>query len=564
MRATRMKDMRYKTIVTTLLLGFGLLLGAQVQNEALVLLTDRGHYISGETIEYRAFYRKPEGNRSALWSRVLYVELILPNGTSLVQGKMMIDSAGAEGTLAIPEGLSSGTYYLKGYTRWMQNCGPEGYVYTSLMIYDPYNDQVLPVDSAGWEAKSPGQLLYQADEQTPDLLECYLEQDHFQTRQEVLAKLTWTFPYTPVDLTVSVARAGLHGDQSYLSPGCFGDIFTGTDILPETQGISMTGQAIRLSNGSPAPYATIYVSVLGGEKDFFCNYSDSAGRFYFSFPEYHGNRDLFVSTYHSDFDDLELLIDRDFSQDELNLPSEPVQLADSMLSLITEMSVNTQVSQQYFPRRVPEAKVDTCEELLFYGSPFSTIYFDDFIKLPNLTEYFIELIPQVAVRKTHGVRRLVLLGEHPDLSIYPPLLMIDGVAIFDVEAVLAVSPRLIERVEIVNAPYIRGNVTFGGIISLISKNNDLGYIDLPSSGLLVEYQMFDLQGVETDGSGVKDARLPDVRNTLYWNPSLVLDPGKSQEFSFRTSDLKGAYEILIRGTDGSGKYLEKKVPFTVE
>ncbi len=81
--------------------------------------------------------------------------------------------------------------------------------------------------------------------------------------------------------------------------------------------------------------------------------------------------------------------------------------------------------------------------------------------------------------------------------------MIDGVAIFDVEAVLAVSPRLIDRVEIVNAPYIRGNVTFGGIISLISRNNDLGYIDLPSSGLLVNYRMLDLPGVDSNMEGVE-------------------------------------------------------------
>ncbi len=43
-----------------MLLGFGLLLGAQNRQESLLLLTDRGHYISGETIHYRAFYRKPD------------------------------------------------------------------------------------------------------------------------------------------------------------------------------------------------------------------------------------------------------------------------------------------------------------------------------------------------------------------------------------------------------------------------------------------------------------------------------------------------------------------------
>jgi hypothetical protein len=142
--------------------------------------------------------------------------------------------------------------------------------------------------------------------------------------------------------------------------------------------------------------------------------------------------------------------------------------------------------------------------------------------------------------------------------------MIDGVAIFDVEAVLTVSPRLIDRVEIINAPYIRGNVTFGGIISLISRNNDLGYIDLPSSGLLVDYQMLDPWVADSINSVDTDSRLPDVRNTLYWNPGMDLQPEIKQTVSFFASDAIGDYELLIRGIDSKGKYFSKTVPFRVE
>jgi len=548
---------------TSLLLGLGLLLGAQVQQEGLVLLTDRGHYISGETINYRAFYQKPAESSDAAWSRVLYVELILPNGTPLVQSKVLLDTS-TSGSLLIPEGLSSGSYYLKAYTRWMRNCGPENFVYTSLRIYDPFNEQVLPVDTLGWEPRPVETMLSQPEMHGSDMLECLLAKDRYGTREEVVADLNWNFSYAPANLTISVARSGLQGDQSYFRPGCSVDKQGASEILPETQGLSLTGQAISYTDRTPAPYATIYVSVLGGDRDFFCNYSDSAGRFYFSFPGYAGKRDLFVSTYHSEINELELLIDRDFSQDALQLPSYPVHLSDTLTELITEMSVNAQVSQQYYPKQIAIPETEIPEELLFYGRPTSITKFDDFINLPTLEEYFIEVVPQVAVRRSGGVRRLLLLGEHPDLSIYPPLLMIDGVAIFDIEAVLAVSPRLIDRVEIVNAPYIRGNVSFGGIISLISKNNDLGYIDLPSSGLLVNYRMLDLSASDTIQYGIQDSRLPDVRNTLYWNPGLELNSTGGQRISFRTADLKGEYEVLIRGIDSTGKYVEKRVGFRVE
>jgi hypothetical protein len=228
------------------------------------------------------------------------------------------------------------------------------------------------------------------------------------------------------------------------------------------------------------------------------------------------------------------------------------------------MSVNAQVSQQYYPPAPPEVERDSAATLLFYGSPMSTIDLDDFIKLPRLEEYFVEVVPQVSVRKNRGVSHFVVLGPHPDLAIYPPLVMIDGVAIFDIEAVLAVSPRLIDRIEIVNAPYIRGNVTFGGIISLISKNNDLGYIDLPSSGLLVNYQMLDQTQDHSLTAALADDRFPDVRNSLYWNPQLILNPDESGVVRFQTSDLMGDYEILIRGSDSNGRLVEKSIPFRVE
>ncbi len=556
--------MRNRILGTILLLGFAISLLAQARQENLLLLTDRAYYMSGETIRYRAFYQKPTESGDADWSRVLYVELIMPNGTPLKQGKVSLDSATAVGTIFIPGGLASGTYYLKAYTRWMRNCGAEAMSYTSLRIYDSFNEAALPVDSTGWETVPAAKLLKRTLVNPDELLNCKMKRSIFHTREEVVVELDWKEGEVPLDVTVSITRTGLHGNQEYFGKACQSQEGSNPLFLPETRGLSLTGQVVGSSNGVPAPYATIYITMLGAEQDFFCNYSDSTGRFYFSFPGYSGSRDLFVSTYHPEFPGLELLIDRDFSQDVPQLPSYMVPFNDSLSAAITEMSVNAQINQQYYPPKLAIAEQDTAGEFLFYGLPMASIDFNDFIKLPRLEEYFVEVIPQVAVRKSHGIRRLVILGEHPDLEIYPPLLMIDGVAIFDLEAVLAVSPRLIERVEIVNAPYIRGNVTFGGIISLISKNNDLGFIDLPSSGLLVNYQMLDRANDTSIPSRVKNPRLPDVRNTLYWNPGVKLAPHGRRNLSFYTSDITGAYEILIRGSDSTGKYLELRVPFKVE
>jgi hypothetical protein len=532
--------------------------------ENFLLVTDRSHYISGETIHFKAFRHGPSMKIPTDWSTVLYIELITSNGASLIRSKISLETWGGFGSVTIPTSISSGTYYLKAYTRWMRNCGPEAYCYTSVLVFDPFNEKVFPVDTTGQFTIDTDEGNSRPEPAQVEFLDLSVNRTSYHARERVDVDLNWNHSVTSAQICISVAKPEVQSNQVNFQSGCSLTGNSESIYIPEIQGVSLSGQSIARAGSLPVPYATIYVSILGEDRNFFCNYSDSAGRFYFSFPAYAGEKDLFVSTYHSEHDDLELLIDRDFSNEALHLPSYPVLLNDSMLKIVTELSVNAQVAQQYYPpQHAPKDEIIP-DNRLFYGQPSASISFDDFIKLPRLEEYFIEVIPHVSVRRSRGVRSLQVLGDHPDLEIYQPLVMIDGVAIFDVEAVLAVSPRLIDRIEIIDAPYIRGNVTFGGIVSIISRNGDLGYIDLPSSGLLVNYQMLDYPIPDQGIVQPIDRRLPDVRNTLFWNPHVELTPGTNSQISFQTSDVKGNYQVLIRGYDSSGVYFEKSIPFAVD
>jgi hypothetical protein len=61
------------------------------------------------------------------------------------------------------------------------------------------------------------------------------------------------------------------------------------------------------------------------------------------------------------------------------------------------------------------------------------------------------------------------------------------------------------------------------------------------------------------------ARIPDRRNTLYWNPGIKLKQGQEQQFSFYTADMKGEYEILVQGLSTAGeRIILRKSCFVVE
>jgi hypothetical protein len=94
-------------------------------------------------------------------------------------------------------------------------------------------------------------------------------------------------------------------------------------------------------------------------------------------------------------------------------------------------------------------------------------------------------------------------------------------------------------------------MTYGGIISIISKEANFGGIDLPSSGYFINYNF--LNDTSTMMKPVENPNnIPDTRNVLYWNPDLLADDQGKLDFSFRTSNLPGKYTIILReaGSDG--------------
>lgn len=56
----------------------------------------------------------------------------------------------------------------------------------------------------------------------------------------------------------------------------------------------------------------------------------------------------------------------------------------------------------------------------------------------------------------------------------------------------------------------------------------------------------------------------DYRRTLYWNPSYVIEKGKSAIITFYTSDVKGTFHIVAEGLDNAGNPLQAECTFQVE
>lgn len=168
----------------------------------------------------------------------------------------------------------------------------------------------------------------------------------------------------------------------------------------------------------------------------------------------------------------------------------------------------------------------------------------------------------VKVRKKQGKKYFKVTGTQPEMSFYDPLILVDLVAVDDPAKMLTVSPRNISRIEVINEPYIKGNITYGGIVSIISRQRDFAGIDLPESGVFIHFSFLADKSKPNENIPVSQ-NMPDTRNTLYWKPNQVFNKEKHTRFSFSTPDTPGRYQIIILGVSRNGYLFKQKTGFKV-
>jgi len=196
----------------------------------------------------------------------------------------------------------------------------------------------------------------------------------------------------------------------------------------------------------------------------------------------------------------------------------------------------------------------------FYGKPDIQVIMKDFIKLSSMEEVFFELIPHTSLKNINSVYDISfvdLLGEK--LYDKAPVLMIDGVIVKNPSVIANLDPELVEKIDVVREKYIVYDYLFHGLLNLITKTGDFSCTPLPDYAIRLKYRVLDpvKAFISPDYSTVemKNSRIPDYRNTLFWNPSVKPSKDGIVKVDFWTSDISSDYEINITGITTNGKTL---------
>ena len=94
--------------------------------EKAYLHFDNTGYFMGETIWFKAYITKAVSGERTDLSKVLYVELVNPDGEVLKTQKLYINNGEAQGSFLLEDCYMTGFYEIRAYTRYMLNWGSTG------------------------------------------------------------------------------------------------------------------------------------------------------------------------------------------------------------------------------------------------------------------------------------------------------------------------------------------------------------------------------------------------------------------------------------------------------
>lgn len=547
--------LKTEIVLVLLLTGIFILKGQEGKpfpaGERVELFTDRTLYITGETILFSAYLQSENGANQTELSRVIYCELITPDGNKITGKKCLLTESITSGNLDIPDDISTGIYYLRAYTKFMRNFGPLYYHYTRLKIINPRRSEVLDVNENNYLSENPSDE--ELKENTGGLFLISSDKSQYTSADTVHISIKGTgmiqSSFKEISLAI-VPEYSVIQDKVILP--VTGQLGKSGFYYPETRGLSITGNLTDSTTGKSLFHTRVNLSILGKGRDFMAMRTDSAGRFFFSLPDYTGYRDLFLCSEKLITATSKILVDNDFCSIPVHIPTNNFALTQKEREAAYKMAVNVQLGSYFKIEKISDTLNKQLEYQAFYGKPNEILYIDKYIQLPTLEDYLNELPTLVKVRKRQGEKYFRVLGNQTGLIDFDPLVLVDLVTIDDPSLVLAIPPSSISRVEIVNLLYLKGDQTYGGIINIISKNGDFAGIKLPSSGIFINYEF--LSNTSNYPGIYKDLpHIPDTRNTLFWEPQLRFNKDNTAEVSYKAPSTPGRYLIILNAINSKGK-----------
>jgi hypothetical protein len=335
-------------------------------------------------------------------------------------------------------------------------------------------------------------------------------------------------------------------------------------FLPEREGLIVTGKILPSGTSSADATVPVYLSVPGNNFKFSLTNSSTSGALRFNVEKFYGRHEIIGmvdSTYR-------MFIDNPFSDKFSYNTIAPINLKPALKNEILTRSIGAQADNIYQPDKKDNFILPvTYDTTRFFGYPSKTYYLDDYTRFHSMEEVMREYVKEVHVRNRQNTFHYEVYNELEKLYFNEdPLVLIDGLPVFDINRIMEIDPLKIKKIDITTTRVFLGKKEYDGIVSYSTYNGDLEGYELTRGALVLEYDGVqperEFYSPQYEIASQSSSRLPDFRNVLYWSPHVKTINGKSN-MSFFTSDVPGKYVAIVQGVSEDGLVGSMIVKFVV-
>jgi len=345
------------------------------------------------------------------------------------------------------------------------------------------------------------------------------------------------------------------------------------NFMMEKKDHFLSGKLLSESRSLTDSVDFILLSTPGKEPGFQYAKTDNDGNFSFTINIDSDLKDLIIMP-----DDVKksdkLRIESSFSDKYLSDVGSTSKAVKKDPSFIQMWSANYQINKIYKISTLgqpADLQLAPYKPVRFYSKPDIELILAEYISLPTMEEIFYELLPRVFLRKNKSGYEISIADRVEDNKlVMSPSILLDGVVINNATIIANLDPQNVEKIDVIKDKYTVGNYPFYGIVNVITKSHDFSAIPLPEYMTRLPYRVIDpVFTFSSPDYSLADAgnnRIPDFRNTLYWNPSLTFSKAGKASVEFWSADLPVEYLITIQGLTSGGKpvSLKKHIRVTPE
>lgn len=533
-------------------------------HERVFVHTDKNCYVAGEDIFVKFLAIDTYFQPSTL-SKVGYVE-ICDTERPQIQLKLALKTGSGAGKITIPPQIPTGIYQLTGYTRYMRNEGEKVFFKRQIIIInvgaqtEADRMEIVETEALPKPVRETSNIRVTTD------------RNEYANRSQIQLSL-FDLPENITDLVVSVSRDDSiaylpeMNKQEWIKqvknsspipqspqwlPEYEGHIVSG-QIIPKPEiaedlipNVSFVGKDIRYVNGqivSNDGLTDFYTTGVYGRQQVVASVISNL---YEKTPY----RLDIISPFHSFLPE--------------KLPLLPVRLhEEKMMERYIGAQLREFTATDTLYNQIPP-------EGYYHLSVPLTYDLNEYTRFPTLSETIFEFVSWVRVSKIGNQRRIrVFLPEEQRYNSGNTLVLLDGIPVYDHELLLNYNPYLIRKIYIYSGRFTFNGETFGSIVSFVTHQANLPSFQLSEESQLFEYECpllpdaFEMP--DYSKPEIKNSRQPDFRHTLYWNPFVTpTETGKPVQLSFYSSDLKGAFDIVVEGITSDGELIHGTTRFTVK